>query len=102
MKKFIITTTIEEEIEANDEEEAYQMFFEAIENEPQQTITTYLSDHLKIEEAEALDNPNDEKLDKLIDEVLCLEQKDGKYITLWGKKTKEGLKATIKNVLNLK
>ena len=34
MKKFIITTTIEEEVEANDKDEAYQMFFESVENEP--------------------------------------------------------------------
>jgi len=52
MKKFIITTTIEEEVEANDRDEAYQMFFKSVGNDPQQTLATYFSDHLKIEEQE--------------------------------------------------
>jgi len=77
MKKFIITTTIEEEVEANDKDEAYQMFFESVGNEPQQTLATYLSDHLKIEEQEGGFNPaetrenleNAEALDEALNAV---------------------------------
>lgn len=50
MKKFLITTTIEEKIEAIDEEDALEKFCIAIENEPQQTTSTYLYDHLKVQE----------------------------------------------------
>lgn len=44
----------------------------------------------------------DARIDELIDKVLWLEPKgDGFYETQWGKKTRQGLKETIKNVLNL-
>ncbi len=50
MKKYLITAKINEEIEANNKNEALEKFWETIENEPQQTVTSYLSDHLQINE----------------------------------------------------
>ncbi|MFH1112055.1 MAG: hypothetical protein V1712_03220 [Patescibacteria group bacterium] len=46
MPKYIITTSINEEIEGEDEDDAKNNFFEMIENTPQETITTYLFDRL--------------------------------------------------------
>ena len=57
MKKFIITTTINEEIEAENEDEAREKFFESVEGEPQQTLATYFSDNLKIEEESEIFDP---------------------------------------------
>ena len=50
MKKFLITSTIEEEIEAENKNEALEKFCIDVESEPQQTTATYLYDHLKCEE----------------------------------------------------
>ena len=50
MPKYKITSTIEEFIEASDEDEAKNIFFEDIESVPQQTITTYFFDSLKVKE----------------------------------------------------
>jgi hypothetical protein len=49
MSKYIITTTIKEEVEAVDKDDAREKFFNLIEDEPQQTIETYLAEHLKVE-----------------------------------------------------
>jgi hypothetical protein len=50
MKKYKITTNIEEEIEAKDEEEAIETFWDNVESSPQQSIVSFLSDHIQIKE----------------------------------------------------
>ena len=50
MKKFIVKMDYQIEIEANNEDEAYEKFFEGVETEPQQTLATFVSDNLTIKE----------------------------------------------------
>jgi len=50
MKKYTIKIRISEEIEAETEEEALEKFWEYVETTPQQTLQTYLSDHILVEE----------------------------------------------------
>jgi len=50
MKKFIIKLNHQIEIEANNEDEAYEKFFKGVVIEPQQTLATFISDNLIIKE----------------------------------------------------
>ena len=52
MKKYKITSTIEEIIEAENRDLAEEKFWEKVERTPQQTITTYLQESLNIKEIE--------------------------------------------------
>jgi hypothetical protein len=53
MEKYKITISIEEEIEAENEEEAEKNFWEEIETAPQQTLATnYIAENLKIEKVD--------------------------------------------------
>lgn len=48
MKKFQIKINITEEIEAEDEIDAKNKFFQIVESEPQQTLETFINEHIKI------------------------------------------------------
>ena len=50
MKKYKVKVDVEREYEAENEDEAQEMFWEDIENEPQQTMGTFFSDNLEVEE----------------------------------------------------
>ena len=41
---------VDKDIEADNEQEAIQKFFELIESEPQQTITSFVEDNIKVSE----------------------------------------------------
>jgi len=44
----------------------------------------------------------DKRLDELIEVLQLKPSRDGYYQTGWGRKTREGLKATIKGILGLR
>lgn len=50
MKTYIIDLQYETEIEANSPEEAEEQFFKDIENEPQQTLDSFIHDHVIVKE----------------------------------------------------
>ncbi len=50
MPLFKITSPLEKIIQADNQDEAINNFFEEVESEPQQTLATYLNDNLKAEE----------------------------------------------------
>jgi hypothetical protein len=50
MKTYKITSTINEVILADDENEALEKFWNIVESSPQQNIGTYLADSLKVDE----------------------------------------------------
>jgi len=50
MPTYKITSNLEEIIEADDQDEAINKFFKEVENEPQQTLATYLNDNLEAKE----------------------------------------------------
>lgn len=50
MKQYQINVQIEEVLEAESEDEAKQKFFEMIENEPQQTIASFVDDNIVVNE----------------------------------------------------
>lgn len=50
MKKFQININIIEEIEAEDEIDAKNKFFQMIESEPQQTLDSFINEHIKTKE----------------------------------------------------
>ena len=74
---------------------------EGIINDKTKYVVRIDGDITKDAEISVRDIP-DEKIEKLI-EILNIEpnKKDGKYHTTWGRKTKEGLLATIRTILDL-
>lgn len=50
MKKYIVKTETEMIIEADNEDEAREKYWENIEGEPQQTMATYFEDNTEVEE----------------------------------------------------
>ena len=49
MAKFIVKIDYQDEIEAGSVDEAYELFWEGVETEPQQNLATFLDDILTIE-----------------------------------------------------
>lgn len=53
MKNFLVRISYETIIEAEDEDEAIQKFWEVVESEPQQNLASFIDDNLKVKEATA-------------------------------------------------
>lgn len=65
MKEYKVKTETEMIIEADDEDEAREKYWIAIEGEPQQTMVTYFEEHTEVEEYFEFIDIVKEKIEKI-------------------------------------